>query len=76
VLLEHLEVVVHLLALEAHTSREHRGRCRLSKLSQEPSTHWVERDLGDSRVVDDTDVEHATILSPTTFPVKERRLVG
>ena len=56
--LERLQVVVDLLAGDAHPGREGSGGARLHELGEQPGAGRVERDRGGRRVLDDLDILH------------------
>ena len=55
------QVVVHLLARQAHARRERCGRAGLGELGQEPGPHRIEGHHRGRRIVDHFEVDHGPI---------------
>jgi hypothetical protein len=67
--LERAQVIVHLLAREAHPRSERCGRARLDELGQQPGPHRVEGDHRGGRIVDHFEVDHGRIGPLARFVV-------
>ncbi len=74
--LEGFEVVVDLLAGQAEECAQHGRGLGLGELGEEPGADGLERHFGGGGVVDDGDVQHGNIITPTTLFVKGRNIVG
>ena len=70
------QVVVDLLPGQPDPVGQHRRRRGLAQLGQQAGPRRVERDRGDSRILDHRDVHHAITIPPTTSIVKTKEVVG
>src|SRR4051812_23516613 len=74
--LQRPQVVVRLLTGQLHTLGEAAGRTGLRQLGEQPRPDRIERSLSRGGIVNDGDVVHIPIESPTTILVKQTFPVG